>query len=218
MNSIYARGWDTAGGIPDPAKGYRPDWTVGVKVAKCPDGNYYICGMDRFQERAGPRDNRILKLGSRDGVDCDIVMAQDAGSAGKFQYQEFAKKTVTEGLRCRPDPMPPNKSKLTRYEPFSIAANNGLVHIVESSFSSEDLESFYRENELFTGERSTTKLHDDIPDALASTFNYLAGTRNIRIVPRNQQHNQTIAAGMLQSNNVSIKDINKPDDTNYRSI
>ncbi len=222
LGSRSVRGWDTAGTAPDEGQEVNryADWTVGIKMSKCQDGDYYIHGMERFQDRAGPRDRKILKTGHRDGQDCHIVMAADVGSAGNFQFQEFAKKASEDGLICKKDPMPVNKSKLTRAEPFAVAAQNGFVYIVESSFHDGDFEIFMAELERFDGERSksNTGKWDDIVDAASSAFNFLAGTRSIRIVPRNQQHNQTIAAGMLQSNNVSIKDINKPDDTNYRSI
>ena len=154
----------------------RADWTVGVKMSKSKDGDYYIHGMSRFQLRSGPRDNKILQVGHRDGTDCHIVMAADVGSAGNFQFQEFAKKVVSEGLICKKDPMPVNKSKLTRAEPLLTAIQNGLVTIVESSFEPEELKRFYREFEIFDGERSLagSGKWDDIVDACASAFNYLA--------------------------------------------
>ena len=197
VDANYARGWDTAAGVPDASKGYDPDYTVGVKMAKCRQGFYYICGMKRFREMSGARDNLILSTAQRDGVDCSVVMAQDAGASGKFQYEEFAKKAVENGVICKPDPMPTNKSKLTRYGPFSTACQNGLVFIVESSFEPEELEQFYSENESFNGERSTRTRRDDIPDASASTFNYLAESRVVKIVPRNQSSRDTLAKDLL---------------------
>lgn len=196
-DSLIARGWDTAAGVPEPSKGYDPDYTVGVKMAKCRSGYYYILGMERFREMSGARDKRILSTGNRDGEDCAVVMAQDAGAAGKFQYEEFAKKASQEGLNCKPDPMPTNKSKLIRYEPFSTACQNGLVYIVESNFEKGDLEQFYVENEAFNGERSTRTRRDDIPDSGASTYNYLADNRVIKIVPRNQNTKDTLAKDVL---------------------
>jgi len=175
VGSVYARGWDTAGGVPDPSRGYDPDYTVGVKMAKSPDGLYYICGMERFREMLGVRDTKIMKIAKNDGRDCTTVMPQDVGAAGKFQYQEFAKKSTKEGIICKPDPMPNNKSKLLRYEPFSVACQNGLVFIVESGFESkEDIEQFHKENESFIDARSTRTRRDDIPDAGATVFNYLS--------------------------------------------
>jgi predicted phage terminase large subunit-like protein len=169
-----ARGWDTAGGVPDPTRSYDPDFTVGIKMAKCPDGNFFIMGMERFRETMGVRDNRILSTAARDGKDCYIVMPQDAGAAGKFQYQDFAKKTIAKGFLCKGDPAPSSSSKLKRFEPFSVSCQNGIVYIVETTFTQESLKQLYNELEAFNGERSTRARRDDIPDACASAFNYLS--------------------------------------------
>jgi len=173
-NCKIVRGWDTAGGIPDPTRGYDPDYTVGVKMAKCPAGDFYIMGMERFRETMGVRDNRVINTAVKDGTECSIIMPVDVGAAGKFQFQQFAKMAISKGFICRSDPAPSSKSKLTRFEPFSVACQNGFVYIVESSFSQEDLKQFYTELESFNGERSTRTRRDDIPDAAASAFNYLS--------------------------------------------
>lgn len=195
LGARYVRGWDTANSIPDPKSGLVPDWTVGVKIAKAANGDFYICGMDRFQERPGPRDSRIISRGKRDGDDCFIVMGVDAGPGGKFQFQEFSKTVLSEGLICRADPTPNTRSKLTRFEPFSAACQNGLVHIVESTFEPDQLEIFYSELERFDGERSLGKsgIFDDIPDACASGFSFLAQDRRAPIVIRNQMSAPTLA-------------------------
>lgn len=156
----YARGWDTASEVPNENNKH-PDFTASTKMAKCKDGYYYICGGVRFQKRPGDRDREIMSIGNRDGVDCTLVQAIDPGAAGKVQFTEFAKKGNAEGLVVRSDPMPNNKSKLKRYEPFSAACENGLVYIVESTFEREELEQFYKENEEFDGERSTSRRKDD---------------------------------------------------------
>lgn len=173
LGSKIARGWDTASEVPNENNKY-PDFTASVKMAKSKDGFYYIFGGERFQERPGARDIKILNIAARDGVDCTLVQAIDPGAAGKFQFQEFAKKATEKGFLCKADPMPNNKSKLTRFEPFSVACQNGLVYIVESSFEKHELEQFYKECESFDGERSTARRKDDYPDSAATTFNFLA--------------------------------------------
>ena len=198
VGAKYCRGWDTAGGVPDPSRGYDPDFTVGVRMAKTTTGEYYICGMERFRELSGARDSRIIQVAHRDGVDCEVVLPQDAGAAGKFQFQEQSKKLLEEGFKCKADPMPSNKSKLTRYEPFSTALQNGLVHIVESSFEPEDLEQFYIENEAFNGERSTRTRRDDVPDSTASAFNHLSAERVKKLVVRNQQSSPSLASNIRE--------------------
>lgn len=173
IGSKYARGWDTASEVPNENNKY-PDFTASVKMAKSQEGNYYICGGHRFQKRPGERDAEIITTGQRDGVDCTLVQAIDPGAAGKVQYREFAKKGSNNGLVVRADPMPNNKSKLKRFEPFSSACQNGLVYIVESTFEPEQLKQFYKECEEFDGERSTARRKDDFPDSAATVFNFLA--------------------------------------------
>lgn len=55
--SKRVRYWDTAGA--DEGKG---DWTVGVLMAKSPDGLYYIEDVQRFQLSAHPRNQKIKQV------------------------------------------------------------------------------------------------------------------------------------------------------------
>jgi predicted phage terminase large subunit-like protein len=178
------RGWDTAASAPEEGQeiNKKADWTVGVKVAKSRDGDYYVCGMERFQERSGPRDNLMMKAANRDGSDVEIVLAQDAGAAGKFQYDQFSKRALEEGFVCKKDPVPVNKSKVKKSEAASTALQNGYVYIVESAFEPKALQRFYTELELFDGERSvaTKGKWDDIVDAFGSAMNYLAKSKVYR--------------------------------------
>ncbi len=205
LEAKTVRAWDTAGTAPEEGQEYnkRADWTVGIKMSKTREGDYYIHGMERFQDRAGPRDRRIISTGHRDGSDVDIVMAADAGAAGKFQFEQFSKEATEEGLLCKKDPMPVTRSKLARSEPFSAACQNGYIYIVESTFTVQELKAFYRELELFDGERSSASKGkwDDIVDACASAFNFLAAARVVRIVTRNQKQVDTLAKGVLTNLN-----------------
>lgn len=170
------RAWDKASEEPNQVNKY-PDYTASVKMSKCKQGFYYIEGASRFQKRPGDRDKEILNTASDDGNDCYIVSAIDPGSSGKFEFQEFAKFLMEEGFLLKKDPMPSNKNKLRRFEPFAISAQNGLVYVVEDSFDPEEIEQFYKELESFTGERSTSARKDDWVDSCASAFNYLTKER-----------------------------------------
>lgn len=182
------RAWDKASQEPSEKNRY-PDYTAGSPLfSKDKDGFTYISwGFDKdikddeesqitgqFRKRPGERDALILKQAKKDGTDVHVVFSVDPGAAGKVEYQESAKKLIREGFVVKEDPMPNNKSKLKRFEPFSSACQNGLVYIVESSFpNKETLEHFYKCLEAFTGEDSTSAYKDDIPDATASGFNYI---------------------------------------------
>lgn len=166
------RAWDKASEEPNQVNKY-PDYTASVKMSKCKRGFYYIEGASRFQKRPGDRDREIIRTAHSDGTDVYVVSAIDPGASGKFEFQEFAKHLMEEGVLLKKDPMPSNKNKLKRFEPFAISAQNGLVYVVEDTFEPETLELFYKELEAFNGERSSTSRKDDWVDSCASAFNFL---------------------------------------------
>lgn len=211
--AIYCRAWDKAATEPSE-KNQHPDYTASINMAKDRHGFYYLMGnyqednydkkdckqnkvFGRFRERSGTRDVLIQKQAEHDGTDCTVVFSQDPGSSGVTEFTESAKKLVSEGYIVKKDPQPTQNGKLTRYLPFSSAAENGLVYIVKSTFNPATLEAFFKENEAFDGERSSDYRKDDWPDATASAFNYLASARIKNLASRNQKHRETLAKGVL---------------------
>lgn len=191
LGCASVRAWDKASKEATDGE-QKPDYTAGSpKISKDKDGYYYLSwGFDpsvkdkdsdvtgRFRKRAGDRDNLILKQAKLDGTDCTVVLPVDPAAAGKVEFEVSAKKLIEEGFTVKADPMPSNKSKLIKFEPFSSACQNGLVYIVESSFPNKaTLDAWYGELEAFNGERSTTQRKDDFPDAVASGFNYICQER-----------------------------------------
>lgn len=183
-NMTYVRGWDKAASIPSEKYKY-PDYTASVKLGKDSDGNIYIFGdydydaidekskvYGRFRRLPGDRDKLILNQSKVDGTEVTVVLPKDPSGAGIIEYTESAKKLIAQGFNVKPDAMPNNKKKLQRFVPFSSACQNGFVYIVEDSFNNQEtLDHFYRELEVFTGERSSATIKDDLPDAVASAFN-----------------------------------------------
>lgn len=190
LNCKEVRAWDLASS--EPSDKYRyPDYTASVKMLKSKEGQYYIVGnydpqtqdektkvYGKFRKRPGDRDRLILQQAKIDGVDTTVVIPKDPGAGGEAAFREMNKMFIQEGFICRPDPTPSNKSKLKRFEPFSSACQNGMVSIVESSFpNKETLNAFYKELEVFDGERSSADRKDDVADAVASAFNFLAASK-----------------------------------------
>ena len=202
VGSKTIRAWDLARkGVEDGKDVNRnADWTVGIKMSKCPQGNIYIHGMERFQLKSAPRDNRIVHTGYADGRDCHLVLSVDAGPAGDFQHKELVKFFTSKSLICKKDPMRVTKTKLQKAEPYITGVQSGLVYIVESSFTPEQKKQFYNEHEKFDGERSRSDQGkwDDIVDACGSGYNYLMSSRNHKITKRNQQSHRTTAAERLE--------------------
>lgn len=172
--STIARAWDKASQIPTDTNRY-PDYTASVKMHKDEEGFYTIVGdycpsnkdsesmvYGRFRALPGDRDRLIANQCHADGDSCYVVLPVDPGAAGKVEFQQAASKLTQEGFIVKEDPTPNNKSKLKRFEPFSAACQNGLVRIAESTFPNRaTLDHFYKEMELFTGERSTATIKDD---------------------------------------------------------
>ena len=214
-DAIYCRAWDKAATEPSEVNAH-PDYTASIKMAKDRHGFFYLIGdyhednydkkdsrhtkiAGRFRERSGTRDVIVQKQSDHDGKYCTVVFSQDPGSAGITEFIESAKKLILEGYVVKKDPMPSQNGKLTRYLPFSSAAENGLVYLVKSTFSPATLDAYFKENEAFDGLRSSDHRKDDWPDATASAFNYLSSARAVNIVCRNQNKTNTIASEVLSS-------------------
>ena len=189
------RAWDKA--ATQPSDTYRwPDYTACSPRLYMYEGLYYIVwdthddNVDprdnekdirgRFRLRSGERDQKILKQAEHDGTDCHVIFATDPGAAGKIEFEHSAKILTMEGFVIKPDPMPTNKSKLTRFQPFAAACSNGLVRVVRSSFPNKTTyDAFMKELEAFDGTPSTPSRKDDWPDAMASAFNYISKMRTV---------------------------------------
>lgn len=209
-NLNYARGWDLASQeITAQNKGC--DFSTGIKIGKSPDGFYYIIGdyceenyddlletKGRFRKRPKERDDIIAKQGFYDGKDTTIVIPVDPAAAGKIAYQELSKRLIEQGLKVAPDPVPNNKSKLTKLTPLFNAIEAGLVRVFMPSFSKKEFNAFCKEMEGFDGERSTRTKKDDMCDAAATAFNYLTQKRIVRLVKRNQLKQATRARDRLE--------------------
>lgn len=198
------RSWDKASSEPND-KEKQPDYTACIQMHKTDDGEFYITGNfhpdvydeysnthGRFRHKPGTRDDLILRQAHYDGRDCEIILPQDPGAAGVTEYRISAKNLTMEGFLVRKDPSPPVNSKLKKFEPFSAACQNGMIHLVINTFDKPTLDHFYKEMEAFDGSRSTRNRKDDIPDTVATAFNYLVTRRSHRIVVRNQIKSTTI--------------------------
>lgn len=170
-----------------------PDPTACALVQKDRNGYYYVSGnyhkdfyddvydiYGQFCKRSGDRDNHIIRQAEVDGDGCTIVLPQDPGAAGKTTYESMACNFAQEGFNVKSDPTPVNKSKLTRFQPFATACENGLVYWVDDTFDLKTRDFIYKQLEAFDGERSSTHRKDEFPDLLASGYNYLMKTKIIR--------------------------------------
>lgn len=181
------RGWDKASTEPNPAQsGYNPDYTTSIKMSKDAKGNIYVQGdycydkegqeLARFRKKAGMRDEMILDQCKADGEEVYVVLPKDPAQAGEVEYLAASKALQEEGFLVVKDPMPSNKSKYKRFEPFCTASHNGYVFFVRDSFNKKTLDYLYLELENFDND-TNNGYKDDMVDATGSVFNWLATKR-----------------------------------------
>ncbi|QNO03417.1 terminase large subunit [Rheinheimera phage vB_RspM_barba_10-9I] len=185
------RSYDLAGTEPSDINSH-PDFTTSIMVSKDMDGKFYLSGnyhnlfcdngsniKGAMRKLSGERNQIMLKQAHLDSDDTYVILPQDPNSAGKAVFDEMVKFFLSNGFIVKKDPVPHTKSKIARFENFATAASNGLVYVVESSFDKPTLEFIKKSLCDFTGERSGRLYKDDIPDCVATGFNYLNVTQMI---------------------------------------
>lgn len=179
-HTVKLRGVDKAHSIPSDTNKY-PDYTaLSPRIEKDRDGMYYLFGdyhndvidpkkketdqhvHGRFRKLAGERDALIIKQANFDPPDCKVVLSKDSGAGSADHTYTLAKLTEAK-VSVVEDKTTSNVAgkKLKDFLPFSNACMQGLVFIVEDSFSPETLKALYKELESFDGERSTSAKKDD---------------------------------------------------------
>jgi len=206
LGAKCVRAYDKAGTAPSD-KEPSPDYTSQVGMAKDKEGYYYIFGdfhpsfkdpdskvLGVVRKTVGERDNLIELQAKQDGSDMTIIFPKDPSASGKYEFIESSKKLIGKGYVVKADPMPSNKSKMTKFAPFASAAENGLVKIVSSTFDAATLEFYLLSLEKFSGERSTKTYKDDIPDCVASAFNALNTIKTYTVPKLTALNDPTIKA------------------------
>lgn len=216
--TLKLRGVDKAHTAPSDTNRY-PDYTaIAPRIEKDRDGMYYLFGdyhedicdppdrsgnkqpLGRFRKLSGERDNLIIRQMQIEPEGCKLVLSKDSG-AGSADHTYTLSKMIENGIQVVEDKTTSNLAgkKLKDFLPFANACMQGLVFIVEESFSPETLKALYTELERFDGERSTSAKKDDWCDAIAMTFNAICTIRVRRIVTRNQMNSPTSIADRVSN-------------------
>lgn len=155
MPGQSVRAWDLAA---TKALGSRdPDWTVGAKLTKTPEGKFIIEDVVRLRGSPDEVEALIVATASRDEARVQIRLPQDPGQAGKAQALYLTRKLA--GYRVHSAPVTGDKS--TRAAPFASQVNIGNVSMVKAQWNNsliDELNSF------------PNGAHDDQVDALADAF------------------------------------------------
>ena len=143
-----------------------PDYTVGAKVSKLKNGDYFVHEVVRTRILPGDWEKFILENAARDGFGTEIIIPLDPGASAKLATGLLTRAVSECGYRVRT--MRATGSKLDRFRPFSSLSMNGHVTFLkgcgidlENNIQSDN--SFvYKELEAFTGRRRSGESgHDD---------------------------------------------------------
>lgn len=137
------RYWDRAATEPNETN-KNPDWTVGTLMGRCSEGYTWVIDVDRFRGTPKKVKKRIKENALVDVNGTRICIEQDPGAAGKSEAQDVVEMLSGYDARKRPA----TKAKLTRFLPFSAAAENGMVKVVKAVWN----EDFFKELENFVGD------------------------------------------------------------------
>ena len=164
------RAWDLAATAAE--FGRDPDWTVGVKLARDPDGNCYVIDVVRL--RAGPHEvsEAVVATARRDGGAVSVGLPQDPGQAGKQQVAWLTNQLHGYTVVASPE----TGAKATRAAPIAAQVEAGRLTVMRAGWNA----AFIDELRDFPHGRK-----DDQVDALARAFSLLAEavppSRRIRV-------------------------------------
>lgn len=163
---VLCRFWDTAATDPDERsrKGKDPgdpDWTVGVKMARYPNGRFCIVHVIRVQVEGEHIHSLIVNTAKSDGRNVKVREEEEGGSSGKqvtSQRRQALPGYDYDGVRS-------TGAKTVRWQPMINFAFNGLIDMLAGEWNTEFLDEL--SNVPFAA-------HDDQADAAAGAYNVLS--------------------------------------------
>lgn len=175
----WVRFWDMAG--TDATPGLDPDWTVGVRMGRSPDGRYWIDDVRRWRKDPAINDQYCNATALSDTRRVTEAMEQEPGAGGKIAIHHYRSTAfASTGLRAVPSSgkargrtttiaagrkTPP--AKIMAAGPLASHADAGMVHVVVDG--SWEVDEFLSEAEIFPDGD-----HDDQIDAASGAMNLLA--------------------------------------------
>lgn len=142
------------------------DFTVGVRMAKTPEGLFVIEDVVRGRWTPAARDAVILSTAQMDGAECAVWFEEEPGSAGKSQSASLIR--MLAGHNARAERMTGDKE--TRAAPLAAQMEAGNVKLVRAESNKDLLSEFLQ---------FPVGKNDDQVDATALAFGKLAGKREI---------------------------------------
>lgn len=159
------RYWDRAATEPSPANP-DPDWTVGMRMIREPDGGICVDDVVRVRLRAEGVLRTIKATAAADGPGVEQWLEEDPGQAGQAEKNMYWKEMSDVQLRF----LRPLGSKVKRALPASAQAEAGRIRVVRGPW----LADFFSEVERFADwdsipkqDRPAKPPHDDQVDTLS---------------------------------------------------
>lgn len=159
------RSWDIASS--DDSFGDDRDYTVGVRMGKVSENEYWIFDYERGQYGNDVK-NVIQRTARLDGPAHTILLEPGtSGGASALLYNEY--KNALTGYQTRQSE--PRGTKADRATPLANAIYDGKIHVMINN--NELREQFLSEFKAFPNGK-----HDDCVDACAYAYNYLQSKSN----------------------------------------
>lgn len=154
VGTKLVRGWDKAATANDG------DWTVGVKLGKCPDNTFIVADVVRGQWDTATRDRTIKQTAVMDGREVKQIGEQEPGSAGVSDANAFIR--LLAGFPVEVEKV--SGDKITRADAFSSQVNAGNVMILRGDWNKKYLDEL---------QKFPKGKHDDQVDGSSLGFNKL---------------------------------------------
>jgi len=156
--TTFVRGWDFA--ATDAAPGKDPDYTVGFKLGKLPDGRYIIADIVRLQGAPHIVKQALVNTATRDGMLVPQDLPQDPGAAGKAHVATQTGWLAPYPVRTSSE----SGDKVTRAEGFAAQINVGNVLMLRAEWN----DALIAEMRMFPN-----GTHDDQVDGGSRAFHSL---------------------------------------------
>lgn len=166
------RFWDLAS--TEAQSGHDPDWTAGVKMSRCVDGNYYLRDIRHDRLSVARVEDLIIQTAKLDGKEVLVKIEQEGGSSGKIAIKHYKDRFNRELPGWSLEGIPSSGSKVVRAEPLAAAAEHEYVRLVVGDWS---VESFLKESSEFPHGK-----HDDQVDAASGAYSKIFIGRPSRTV------------------------------------
>lgn len=183
MKSQTVRFWDRA--ATEKTETNSPDWTVGLKLGRDEDDQYYVIDIRRFQGSPLKVEKALKATATQDSINVKVGLEQEPGASGKAEIAYLIRRLSGFSVTA----YPAQKDKVTRAGPVSSQAEAGNIKLLRGPWN----EDFLSELDNFPeGE------HDDQVDALSGAFHMITQDSTGEWTPNMNQSGETMAGPINQ--------------------